>query len=172
MSPFSLPVGRFALLACLWEVTARKPGNVHRYRDFDDLTYLDFVASAAEVASVLETASYSEDGLGKLILCAVSVTRLVVSTNANLGIILVLAPLASVPSPTKLREGIAAVLDRLTIEDSRDVYEAIRLAKPGGLGRVEDQDVSIEPTLPLREVMALAADRDLVARQYANGFRE
>jgi triphosphoribosyl-dephospho-CoA synthase len=29
-----------------------------------------------------------------------------------------------------------------------------------------------EPTLPLREVMALAADRDLVARQYADGFRE
>ena len=29
-------------LACVWEATARKPGNVHRYRDFDDVTYLDF----------------------------------------------------------------------------------------------------------------------------------
>src|SRR5262249_18738203 len=34
------------------------------------------------------------------------------------------------------------------------------------------QDVAEEPTLPLRAVMALAAERDLVARQYANGFRE
>ena len=29
-----------------------------------------------------------------------------------------------------------------------------------------------EPTVTLREAMALAADRDLVARQYANGFQE
>jgi hypothetical protein len=33
-------VGLFAHLACLWEVTARKPGNVHRYRDFDDVGFL------------------------------------------------------------------------------------------------------------------------------------
>ena len=32
--------------------------------------------------------------------------------------------------------------------------------------------VRAKPTEPLRAVMALAADRDLVARQYANGFRE
>src|SRR5208337_4756192 len=29
-----------------------------------------------------------------------------------------------------------------------------------------------EPTMTLREVMALAADRDLIARQYASGFQE
>ena len=52
------------------------------------------------------------------------------------------------------------------------MYQAIRLANPSGLGRVEEQDVSTEPTLPIREGMALAADRDLVAQQYANDFRE
>ena len=42
----------------------------------------------------------------------------------------------------------------------------------GGLGRVEQQDVSGTPTQTLRDVMALAADRDLIARQYANDFAE
>src|SRR5207245_3615454 len=32
--------------------------------------------------------------------------------------------------------------------------------------------ISREPTRPLGEIMRLAADRDLVARQYVNGFRE
>ena len=40
------------------------------------------------------------------------------------------------------------------------------------MGSVPDQDVAQEPTLPLKAVMALAADRDLVARQYTNGFHE
>src|SRR5262249_13312297 len=58
------------------------------------------------------------------------------------------------------------------VDDARAVYEAIRLAAPAGLGRVAEQDVAAEPTVGLRQVMALAAERDLVARQYANGFRE
>jgi triphosphoribosyl-dephospho-CoA synthase len=50
------------------------------------------------------------------------------------------------------------------------VYEAIRRASPGGLGRAEAQDVAGEPTLTLLEVMRLAADRDGVAREYATAF--
>src|SRR5262249_23562126 len=61
---------------------------------------------------------------------------------------------------------------RLDVADSRAAYEAIRLANPGGLGRVADQDVHDEPTQGLREAMGLAADRDLIARQYANGLEQ
>jgi triphosphoribosyl-dephospho-CoA synthase len=64
------------------------------------------------------------------------------------------------------------VLQMLTIDDARAVYEAIRLACPGGMGEVEEQDIRQEPTQSLRQVMALAAQRDLVARQYVNGFTE
>jgi triphosphoribosyl-dephospho-CoA synthase len=71
-----------------------------------------------------------------------------------------------------LKEGVEAVLDDLDVHDARQVYEAIRLARPSGLGRVPEQDVQGEPTKSLREVMALAIDRDLVARQYHNGFLE
>jgi triphosphoribosyl-dephospho-CoA synthase len=163
-------IGLSAQMACLWEATARKPGNVHRERDFDDLTYLDFAMSAAAIAPVF--ADCTNRRVGELILAAIRATRQLVPTNTNLGIVLLLAPLAVVPSRESLPQGLSNVLDSLDVADSRAVFEAIRVSQPTGLGRVENQDVATEPTLPLREVMALAADRDLVARQYANGFRE
>ena len=64
------------------------------------------------------------------------------------------------------------MLDGLTVEDAERVYEAIRLANPGGLGDAPEQDVRDEPTVTLLEAMKLAADRDLIARQYANGFAD
>lgn len=153
-------------LACVLEATARKPGNVHRFADFDDLTYLDFILSAQAVAPIL--ARTPELGVGPAILESIRATRRFVRTNTNLGIVLLLAPLAAAESSDQLE----SVLDRLTVRDTRTVFEAIRLASPGGLGNAPDQDVRDEPTLPLRQVMALAADRDLVARQYSNGFRD
>jgi len=40
-------IGLYAQVACVWEASARKPGNVHRYRDFEDSSYVDFLVSAA-----------------------------------------------------------------------------------------------------------------------------
>ena len=62
------------------------------------------------------------------------------------------------------------MLDATTVDDARDVYAAIRLASPGGLGRADAQDVADEPTVTLLEVMRLAADRDGIAREYATAF--
>jgi triphosphoribosyl-dephospho-CoA synthase len=163
-------IGLLAQLACIWEATARKPGNVHRYRDFADLSYVDLLQSAAAVAPILERAPRS--GVGDTILAAVKATRQVAATNTNLGIVMLLTPLAAVPTSEELPHGLPRVLDRLDVADSRAAYEAIRLAAAGGLGRVPEQDIREVPTQSLRAVMALAADRDLVARQYANGFRE
>jgi triphosphoribosyl-dephospho-CoA synthase len=165
-----LSVGTCAAAACLLEVTARKPGNVHRFRDFPDATYLDFALSAVAIGPCLEHAA--QRGVGATVLEIVQRTREVVATNTNLGIALLLSPLAAVPRSKTLSEGIGAVLGRLTLADSIAVFEAIRLAKPGGLGEVADQDAAGPPTKPLREVMALAAERDLVARQHANGYQE
>jgi triphosphoribosyl-dephospho-CoA synthase len=163
-------VGVCAQLACIWQTTARCPGNAHRYCDFPDISYVDFLASAAAIAPVLETAW--QRPVGQTVLEGVRATRRVVRTNTNLGVLLLLAPLASVPETEELRAGLARVLDRLDVADACAVYEAIRLANPAGLGRVADQDITEEPTQSLREVMQLAADRDLVARQYANRFHE
>jgi triphosphoribosyl-dephospho-CoA synthase len=157
-------------MACLMEVTARKPGNVHPGRDFADCQYLDFALSAAAIAGPLDRAR--RIGVGAAVWESVAATRRVVATNTNLGMVLLLAPLAVVPEDRPLPLGIADVLAATTVEDTRAVYRAIRLARPGGLGKVEDQDVGDEPTMTLRQVMRLAADRDLVARQYAGDYRE
>ncbi len=42
-------------VACIWEATARKAGNVHRGADFPDVTYADFLASAAAAARNLHS---------------------------------------------------------------------------------------------------------------------
>ena len=89
----SLSIGQCATMACMLEATAAKPGNVHRGADFDDLTYLDLLMSGVAIAPAMEAAA-SGTSVGKTILDAVRATRAVVDTNTNLGIVLLLAPLA------------------------------------------------------------------------------
>jgi triphosphoribosyl-dephospho-CoA synthase len=162
--------GRLAQIACLLEVAARKPGNVHRFADLPGLSFADFLLSAAAIGPALDQAA--SHGVGAAVLEAIAATRKVVSTNTNLGIVLLLAPLAAVPEGEALAYGIDAVLAATTVADARDVYRAIRLAQPGGLGEVPEQDVPTEPTITLRAAMVLAAERDSIALQYADGFRE
>jgi triphosphoribosyl-dephospho-CoA synthase len=159
-----------AELACTWEARARKAGNVNPEHSFRDLTVGEFYRSAAAIAPVIDGAPHRS--VGATVLQAIEATREVVSSNTNLGIVLLLAPLAVVPRPYPLKAGINTVLDALTIDDAKQVFAAIRLANPGGLGVRSEHDVRNEPTLPLREVMGLAHDHDLIARQYVNGFYE
>jgi triphosphoribosyl-dephospho-CoA synthase len=157
-----------ALLASILEATAAKPGNVHPEASFEDLTYEDFVRSAVVAAPAFENAG--ERGVGATVLDAVQRTREAVGRNTNLGIALVLAPLAVVPAETSLEQGIGQVLANLDVRDAEQVYEAIRLANPGGLGRVDMQDVSELPSVTLLEAMKMAADRDGIAAQYTSDF--
>ncbi len=171
VNPFG--VGAAATLACLYEATARKPGNVHPSASFDDVTtYGAFVASAVVIGPCLALAAIA--GVGQTVLDAVRATRLAARTNTNLGTILLLAPLAAVPASEPLEAGIGGALTRVTSNDTRLVYEAIRLSGAGGLGRATKADVFADarPDLTLVEAMRMAADRDLVARQYANDFAE
>jgi triphosphoribosyl-dephospho-CoA synthase len=163
-------LGLHAHQACLWEATARKPGNVHRFRDFEDTTYLDFVSSAASIA--LQIGETPKQTVGEAIFSCVGFTRVVGGTNTNLGIILLLVPLAKANPNTDFEGTLEQVLAGLTVEDAEHTYEAIRQAQPGGLGQAQHQDVRDKPTVTLREAMALAAHRDTIALQYTNGFRE
>ena len=165
-----LSIGQCASLACLLEVSTPKPGNVHRGADFEDVTFYDFVASSVAIAPAMERAV--ERSVGETALDAVRATRAMVGTNTNLGTVLLLAPLAAVPRKAKLADGIEAVLNGLTPSDASAVYRAIRLARPGGMGRVDQSDVSESAPDSLRDAMRAAGDRDMVARQYANGFDE
>lgn len=156
--------------ACVLEATARKPGNVHPAASFSDVGYSDFVRSAYVVAPVL--AATRQLGVGAAILTATSRTSAETPGNTNLGMVLLLAPLAAVDPGLSLRDGVKEILENTTVEDARLVYQAIRLASPGGLGTVAEQDVRETPDVTLIEAMRLAADRDRVAAQYSNGFRD
>lgn len=156
-------------LACLLEATAPKPGNVHRGADFDDLSFIDLAVSGTIIGPILEQAG--QLGVGRAIHSAVQATRLAVDTNSNLGMILLLGPLAAVPRNQSLPAGVQQVLDSLSAEDAQAIWEAVRLARPGGLGRAEQHDLADPPPADIVAAMRLAADRDLVAAQYANGYR-
>jgi triphosphoribosyl-dephospho-CoA synthase len=159
---------RILLQACLMEVRAKKAGNVHPQASFGDVTFDDFAVSAEIVAPILAAAA--DVGVGRTILEAVQATRRAVGSNTNLGMLLLLAPLAAVPADEMLSHGIRGVLERLTLDDARDTYEAIRLAHPGGMGSVENGDITEPPPIGLIEAMTLAKERDLIAAEYADGF--
>lgn len=163
-------------LACLLDVTTPKPGNVHRGADFHDMTFFDFVCSAVAIGPVMACAPRQR--LGQTVLRSIQATRRVTSANTNLGIVLLLAPLAACvelgtgrSGLPKLKTDVESLLDALVPADGTDVYAAIRLAKPGGLGASDKMDVH-EETSPtdLLEAMAYAAERDQVAREYITGF--
>lgn len=173
-------VATAAQLACLLEVSAPKPGNVAPGRHFHDTRYEDFLASAAAIGPAMARAG--DRPIGATIRAAGEATARWSGANTNLGMILLLAPLAGAAltppegdplTHATIRAALARVLDATTVADARDVYAAIRLARPGALGRVDDQDVwtiDAPPTATLRDGMVLARARDGVAAEYATTF--
>ena len=155
------------------EASAPKPGNVAppARTHFHDTRYEDFLASAAAIGPAFLLARRRT--LGATIYAACVATAGWTRANTNLGIILLLAPLARAaldPRGGTLRGRVARVLRRTTVRDAAHAYAAIRLAHPGGLGRAMSQDVADAPTCGLRAVMVLAADHDGIAREYATDF--
>jgi triphosphoribosyl-dephospho-CoA synthase len=166
-------VAAAAQLACLLEASAPKPGNVSPGRDFHDTRYEDFLASAVAIGPAMAAAG--DRPLGATIRAAVEATGRWTRSNTNLGIVLLLAPLAQAATAARtgggaFRERLSRVLAATTVADAAEAYTAIRLAHPGGLGRTAAEDVTGVPTVTLREAMALAAERDAVAREYVTDF--
>ena len=167
-----LSIGRVASLSCLLEICASKPGNVHRGADFADTTFNDFVVSAELFGQAID--SRSTDELGSLILDSVIATQSLVECNTNLGIILLVSPLAILAndgdlSATALRK----LLKNSTSEDAANIYRAIQLAAPGGLGDAISHDVS-GPAAPdnILDAMQHSSDRDQIAQAYSNNFSQ
>lgn len=154
------------------EVSAPKPGNVHRGADFEDLKFEDFVISAEILGQTIDSCRAAS--IGTTILAVIQATMSAVATNTNLGISLLICPLAkAIQDHGQANEQTARqVINALDESDCRAVYESIRIANPGGLGVVGDMDVADAAPTNLVTAMSLAGDRDMVARQYANGFCE
>jgi triphosphoribosyl-dephospho-CoA synthase len=164
-------VASYVTLACLLEASTAKPGNVAPGRPFRDMTYEDFLASAVAIGPVLGQAG--QRPLGETIRDAMRATRRWTRANTNLGMVLLLTPLARAVlagMEGSLRERVRTVLGATTVADAAEVYGAIRLAGAGGLGQVEQQDLARSPSVNLLEAMRLAAGRDSVAAEYAGDF--
>lgn len=159
--------------ACEIELQAFKPGNVSIYSEGHDMTVEDFRLSASVSAPAITNPGFS---LGEKVYYAVKATRQAVSCNTNLGIILLCAPLLQAEmqrsAQQSLRDALAAVLENTSVEDADWVFKAISLASPGGLGEVEQQDVSGQAAVTLLQAMELAAGRDRIAMQYTNCFKD
>lgn len=159
--------------ACEAELQAFKPGNVSVFSDGHDMTVADFRRSAEVSAAPITDPAYS---LGEKIYYAVKATREAVACNTNLGIILLCAPLMQAAQfarrPDDLRQALDEVLNATTEQDADWAFRAIALASPGGLGESEQQDVHRQATVTLLQAMALAADRDRIALQYTNCFKD
>lgn len=163
-----------AALACLTELAADKPGNVTLRRGLPGLSPGAFLASAAALRAAF--ARRGQRRVGALVLDAVRRTRRRARTNTNLGLALILAPLAlaatrpGTSAGGGLRARLRAVLRSLTRRDAEEVYAAIRLAEPGGMGKVRQEDVGSPPSRDLRACMELAARRDSIAAEYARDY--
>jgi triphosphoribosyl-dephospho-CoA synthase len=170
----ALTIGRIAELACSMEVLAPKPGNVYPGAEwnFTNTTVMDFLKSAKAISSVFDQADWLS--VGELVLKSIQATQFQVTTNTNLGQVLLLAPLAKTLAEFgELSESnVQVILDRLTIDDSVKAYEAIRLAKPGGMGQKSDQDIQSRPTQTLLQIMQMVQSEDGIAESYATGFHK
>ncbi len=161
------------LHVCNLDVQSLKPGNISVYSEAKDLRVDDFLNSAEVSAAPITQPNIT---LGKRILQAVEATQEAVNTNTNLGMVLLIAPLIharyAAKDVTKIQQSLQEVLQLTSVQDAHDVYSAIRLANPGGMGEQDNQDISEEPNVTLLNTMEIAADRDLIAAQYATNFED
>ena len=169
-----IPVQQAYLNACLAELEALKPGNVHVFADGHGMQVQDFIQSAEVSAPALcDDQAFGARALGQRILDALQATYDKVGCNTNLGIVLLAAPVvqALVNYPQlPLQPGLQQVLQQTTVSDAAFVYAGIRLVSPAGMGQRNEHDVSQIPQIDLLEAMRLASSHDMVARQYIDGY--
>lgn len=156
--------------ACLAELQALKPGNVHVFADGHGMEVGDFVKSAHAAAVVIAQPDLT---VGQRIFNAVDATWSAVGCNTNLGIILLAAPLMHA---VLTQRPVSVVLSELTVDDAVWAFRAIELASPAGLGVKAEHDVRTVPKVTLMEAMQFASEvdhlHDEIARQYVTNFSD
>jgi triphosphoribosyl-dephospho-CoA synthase len=202
LNAISEHVSRCLQLAVLLEVSAYpKLGNVHRTADFEETRYEHFLASAIAVGPHFEHAAkqgvlvhHGKIGLdrvrvGKIIKEAVvDVSSWQHGGNTVLGSIILLVPVAVAAGITfaagefsiqRLGKNIKSVVESTTPEDAVNVYEAINIAQPGGLGKAPKLDVTdaasrkkiIEEKVSLYEVFKISAPWDSISSEWVNNYQ-
>ncbi|MEM2202440.1 MAG: triphosphoribosyl-dephospho-CoA synthase [Candidatus Bathyarchaeia archaeon] len=194
-------VSRCLELAILLEVSTDKPGNVNLVVGFEGTNHMHFLASAVAAAPFFRLAaerglavSRGEISLDKVCVgqiirdCVAEINRWQSGGNTLLGTVLLFVPLAAAAGMTpaengvfelsELRRNLKRVVEATTPEDAVAVYEAVRIAKPSGLGKAPDLDVN-DPTsterillerVTLYQVFRIAAPYDMVCFEWVNNY--
>lgn len=163
-----------AQLAMALEVLASpKPGNVDRCHDYGETRLEHFVASALAARRALEAAEARSAGLGPLIETAVGATACHAGGNTHFGAFILLVPLVYGGTV----EGAAEAVGATTVEDAVAFYRAFALTQvrvaPADELDVNDPgaaDALRARGMTLLDVMRHSAPRDMVAREWTNGF--
>jgi triphosphoribosyl-dephospho-CoA synthase len=154
-------VAKCAQIASVLEVSGHpKPGNVHRTRDFSDMVFEDFLISGVVIGDHIRRAasrghryqhSLHKIGLGELIRESVVETDRWVENNTNLGIVMLLTPLAAAAGmsddPESVRGNVDRIIRATTPQDAVDLYQAINIAEAGGMGEQNELDVASEDSV-------------------------
>jgi triphosphoribosyl-dephospho-CoA synthase len=188
-------------LAVLFEISADKPGNVNLTTGFEGTRYEHFLASAVATAPWFELAaergiavsqkeiSVSNVMVGQIIRnCVWDIDSWQHGGNTLLGTVILLSPIAVAAGMTsvvkenfevqQLRENLKCITESTLPRDAVDVYEAIKMAKPSGLGKAPDLDLNdsdsvnriVKENITLYQVFKIASVYDRVCSEWISNY--
>ncbi|HIP89293.1 MAG TPA: apo-citrate lyase phosphoribosyl-dephospho-CoA transferase [Thermococcus paralvinellae] len=181
-------------LGPLLEAAIPKPGNVNRFRDFEDLTLyhflfgnvavIDILYEATEVGKLIRKGDYQlgEANIGEMIKRAVQNAKAVQDANPNFGIIALEIPLVIALSISEgiydAKEVAKRLIEHSTVRDTMEFYKAIRIANPKGIKGGVKYDVYEENVfdelfkdrINLKRLAEISCDRELIFCEWLNGY--
>jgi triphosphoribosyl-dephospho-CoA synthase len=187
-------------LAILLEASAHKPGNVSVVTNFEKTRYEHFLASAVAARSSFDQAAkqgiavgYSEVGaaslgVGQIIRnCVTDIDSWQHGGNTLLGTVILLVPIAVAGGITlaegdfdssRLRRNIRIVVESTTPQDAVDVYDAMKIAMPSGLGSVPKLDINdptstrkiLQEKVTLFQVFQIAEKYDTICSEWIHNY--
>lgn len=178
-----------------------KPGNVHRMTNFKSTRFEHFLAAISAVQPNFRefcekichnlthfNHDFSFVQLGLFFKnAAKEMMKWQKGGNVILGHLLIQAPLvaaAIICLKTKkihfssFTDTVSKVIEDATIEDTINLYDAIKICNPGGLGKVEKYDLNDKNSkkdiqrdyITLKRIFELSKGYDLISWEYSTGF--
>lgn len=190
-------------LASLLELAGwPKVGNIHRTKDFENSRFEHYLAGISAIQptfrefceNIFQFSFDKENDYCKIELgyfykrATEEMMKWQKGGNVLLGHILILAPLAAATTIClktgknkfiDLKYYIEKVIENSSVNDTVNLYEAIRLSKPGGLGNIEKYDINdensvndiINDKINLKKIFEYSKKYDLISLEYSTGFK-
>lgn len=190
-------IAKLGEIATLLEVSGYpKAGNVHRTQDFNDMTFEDFLISSTCIRGPLERVSINgykcypymlnQVEIGECILDSVRSTHNLIGTNTNLGISMLLIPIAATfgalsdTNPiNNLQKTLDTIIKNTEVDDAIALTKAINIANAGGMDNKTNQyDVNNQETLDeirnnhinIYDLLEMSQSYDRISYELVNGL--